>query len=268
MPALGNERDARAGDVLRAARAAAVRRAGSRPPASGTAPMIACSVVDLPAPFGPIRPTISPRSSLQVEPAHRRDAAVAHVDPRSSSTASVIDRLDARRPAPRYAVATSKLRRISSGVPSASVRPRSSTCTRSQTSMISAHVVVDQEHARSEVVADGADDGGEGGDLGLVQPGRRLVHQHEPRLERERPRDAEPALVAVREHRRRLVGARRQAEQPEQPVGAPSRLGRGGAALRAPRPRRSRAPSGRGRAVRAGTSGRARRGRAGAAASA
>ena len=35
--------------------------AGSRRARAPTRPMIACSVVDLPAPFGPIRPTISPR---------------------------------------------------------------------------------------------------------------------------------------------------------------------------------------------------------------
>ena len=42
--------------------------------------MIACSVVDLPAPFGPIRPTISPGSSCRLEAAHGGHGAVAHVD--------------------------------------------------------------------------------------------------------------------------------------------------------------------------------------------
>ena len=88
-------------------------------------------------------------------------------------------------------------------------------------------VVVDQQHARAEVVADGADDGGEGGDLGLVQPGRRLVHQHEPRLERERPRDAEPALVAVRQDRGRARRrARARPSSSSSSVGAPPRLAR------------------------------------------
>ena len=48
------------------------------PPWTGTAPMIACSVVDFPAPLGPIRPTISPLSHLDAQLAHGRDAAVAH----------------------------------------------------------------------------------------------------------------------------------------------------------------------------------------------
>ena len=40
------------------------------PPVTGAAPMIACSVDDLPAPFGPIRPTISPGLHLEREAAH------------------------------------------------------------------------------------------------------------------------------------------------------------------------------------------------------
>src|SRR6266516_3973144 len=38
------------------------------PAALGTRPMIACSVDDLPAPFGPIKPTISPRSTVSDSP--------------------------------------------------------------------------------------------------------------------------------------------------------------------------------------------------------
>ena len=54
--------------------------------------------------------------------------------------------------------------------------------------------------------ADRADDGGEVRDLGLGEAGGGLVHQHERRLGGERPRDAEPAFVAVRECRRRRGG--------------------------------------------------------------
>ena len=38
------------------------------PAAAGTRPMIACSVEDLPAPFGPINPTISPLSTVSDKP--------------------------------------------------------------------------------------------------------------------------------------------------------------------------------------------------------
>ena len=68
VAALGHERDAGAGDVLRARRAAALPCSRISPPASGTARITASSVVDLPAPFGPIRPTISPRSSRRLRP--------------------------------------------------------------------------------------------------------------------------------------------------------------------------------------------------------
>ena len=68
VPALGDEGDAGAGDVLRPAAERPPVRAGSRPPRRGTSPMIAWSVLDLPAPLGPIRPTISPRSSFRSSP--------------------------------------------------------------------------------------------------------------------------------------------------------------------------------------------------------
>ena len=50
------------------------------PRRASTSPMIACSVVDLPAPLGPISPTISPRADLDREAANGRDAAVADVE--------------------------------------------------------------------------------------------------------------------------------------------------------------------------------------------
>ena len=60
-PPLGHERNAAARDVLgRAAAKRAVAETRMSPPVTGAAPMIACSVDDLPAPFGPISPTISP----------------------------------------------------------------------------------------------------------------------------------------------------------------------------------------------------------------
>ena len=52
------------------------------------------------------------------------------------------------------------------------------------------------------------------------KPGGRLVHQHEPRLGRERAGDAEPPLVAVRERRRGRVGVGGEPEHVEQLVRA------------------------------------------------
>ena len=64
VPALGHERDAAPRDVL-GPESGERRHRGTRssPPASGTRPTIAASVVDLPAPFEPTRPTISPSST-------------------------------------------------------------------------------------------------------------------------------------------------------------------------------------------------------------
>ncbi len=64
----GDERDAGSRDRLR--RAAAQRAVAQRDVAStrGDQPMIACSVVDFPAPFGPMSPTISPGATLNETP--------------------------------------------------------------------------------------------------------------------------------------------------------------------------------------------------------
>ena len=95
------------------------------PRASGTRPMIACSVVDLPAPLGPIRPTISPRPSVRLRPRTAGSAAVAD-----------LDLVAARAPARRSAIAVRGARRrgrrsrrrgcarISAGVPCGERRRR------------------------------------------------------------------------------------------------------------------------------------------------
>ena len=80
-PAFRDERDPGAGDRLR--RAPADRPAGEAGrlrSAAGTTPMIACSVVDLPAPFGPDQADELASLHLEVEPAHRRHRAVADVE--------------------------------------------------------------------------------------------------------------------------------------------------------------------------------------------
>ena len=99
--------------------------------------MIACSVDDLPAPFGPIRPTISPGATSSESAADGRDRPVAHLEvarrrrPLTSAPRGRRSRRGTRR-------RRRGSPRISSGVPPASVRPWSSTWMRSQTSMISA----------------------------------------------------------------------------------------------------------------------------------
>ena len=66
-------------------------------------------------------------------------------------------------------------------------------------------------------------------DLGLGKTRGGLVHQHERRLGGERPRDAEPPLVAVRERRRRHLGVAIEPELGHQRVRAPGGLARSGA---------------------------------------
>ena len=225
VAALGHERDAGAGDVLGRARAARGRAAGSRRAASGTTRITASSVVDLPAPFGPIRPTISPRPSTQAEAAHGGHGAVAHVDrtaARGRAAGSGIGGLD-----DRGAGAEVGRRDVEVAVGSRPACPRRASGrgrargSRSQTAMISATLWSISSTPAPNVVADRADDGGEGGDLGLVQAGRRLVHQHEARPQRERPRDARAA--ARRRAGARPRGRRRARARPSRPSSSSAR---------------------------------------------
>ena len=191
--------------------------------------MIACSVVDLPAPFGPISPTISPLSSLQRQVAHGGDGAVAHLEVlelegRLSHRASVT------AVSPRYAAATSRfaadLLRRARGERPALVEHVDPVADAHH----ERHVVVDQEHAGAEARRGACGrPAANSGTSALGQARGRLVHQHERGLDREHPRDAEPPLVAVRERVRRRV--------------APAPRARAARAARPPRRRASRGPA-------------------------
>src|SRR2546423_12141918 len=63
------------------------------PRAIGTRPMIACSVELLPAPFGPIRPTISPLPTSKLRPRTAGTAPYRTSSPSIASAASGTDRL-------------------------------------------------------------------------------------------------------------------------------------------------------------------------------
>ena len=133
--------------------------------------------------------------------------------------------------------------RISSGVPSASVWPWSSTWIRSQTSMTSAMLWSISSTPAVVVVAHRAHHGGELGHLGLGQPGRRLVHEHE-RAALSRARGRRRAAARRREPACRpgVLGQPREAQQLEQIVGATAGLPRRLRRRRVLRPRRSPAP--------------------------
>ena len=159
----------------------------------------------------------------QREPADGRDAAVRDLE------VAELERAHSRTAdSPRYAAATSMFPRISLRRalgqrpalvehldPVADVHDQR-------------HVVIDEEHAGVVLVADRAHDLGERRHLGLGQPGGRLVHEHEPRLGRERARDAEPPLVAVRQRARGELGVRDELQRLEQRVRATPCLARSG----------------------------------------
>jgi hypothetical protein len=89
------------------------------------------------------------------------------------------------------------------------------------------HVVVDQQHAGVEVLRDRADDLGELTHLRLRDPRPGLVEKHERRRRRDRTRDAEQALVSVRQLPRGRVLLK--AEPRDQLARAGASLGRPGA---------------------------------------
>ncbi len=95
------------------------------------------------------------------------------------------------------------------------------------------HVVLDDQHRQPVAVADLAQALDDLPRLLDAHPGRRLVQQEHPRLERQGDGDLQQALVAVADAARRLVGVRRDAGQ-LQALAAP--LGDAGQS----RPRRQR----------------------------
>ena len=225
VPALGNERDARRGRCPPAGRGAAARRAGSRPPRRGTSPMIAWSVRRLAGAVRADQPDDLAALEPQVEPAHGRHAAVAHVDARAARGGSA-SRLDLEL-RPRD---TPSRRRSSggsrSGVPSASVRPA-------------------VEHV--DPVADLHDQRRRCGRSGARprrsrrgRSGRRRRRRgSRPRAARPRARPSARTAAGARAPARRRAGARRRAAGPR-PLGRralarPSRLEQLGRRAAAPR---------------------------------
>ena len=119
---------------------------------------------------------------------------------------------------PRYARITCSSRRTSAVGPDAISLPKSSTAVVSQQAGDEAHVVVDEDHERAELLRDPLDHLAEALCLLVGKPGRRLVEQHhaglpddgagdlhEPALARAEP--ADPGLRRARRARRTSIAA-------------------------------------------------------------
>src|SRR6185437_2503647 len=201
----------------------------STSPALGvTAPMIAINVELLPAPFGPTSPTISPRptSSDTSRTAATPPSRTSRPETASAGEASDI-RLLHRHPAAAQVGAhhvdvLADLRRRTLRQRAAAVEHVDALAYLHD----QRHVVVDHEHAGAVLVADHAHGQGERGHLGVGQSGGRLVHQDVGRPHGQRPRHTELVLVAVRQGRRRLIGALGQLQEIEQSRRALARLSR------------------------------------------
>ena len=128
------------------------------------------------------------------------------------------------------------------------------------------HVVLDQQHAAPEFCGDPRDQPHQLVALGIRQPGRRLVQQHEAGRHRERAADADQPLPAIGQRVGELEGPVLEAH-PAQDPGCPLLGSRRRPRRRPPRPRGSRSPTGRGTGARPGKFAPAPRGRCDAAAS-
>ena len=212
---LGNERDPAPRDVLRGAPRSDRSPRRMSPPRAGTSPMIACSVVDLPGAVRADEPDDLAGRDLEREAADGGDAAVARPRDRDSST-SVRSRSSARRSRRgrrRRRRGCRGSRRRALGERPALVEHLDAVADVHD----QRHVVIDQEHARVVLVAHRAHDVGEGRHLRLGEARRGLVHEHEAGLGRERPGDAEAALVAVRERAGRRVRVGRSSSDSSSP---------------------------------------------------
>src|SRR3954452_13172937 len=190
---------------------AIVPRAGRR------TPVIVISVVDLPAPLWPTRPTSSPSSTSSDRPCTA--ATRPYWTYRSASLSNFLRALLA------------EVGGDHGGVPPDLVR----TADRDRAAEVEdldalAHredhvrVVLHEQDAAAVVVADADDRLGERLALAVVEAGGGLVQQQEARVERDRARDPEPALRPARAGGRGERRAVAQAEPLEQVPCAAARL--------------------------------------------
>src|SRR5262249_4337277 len=155
-----------------------------------SAPAIAIIVVDFPAPFGPTRTTISPLSTRKLTP---RTAAMRPYWTRMPAISS----MDLARPRPQISadhvwVVLNPFRRILDDGAAAVDHVDAVADAHDD-----AHVVLDEQHAAAEARRDLGDQRHEVVALGVRHPGRGLVEEGEVRRGRQRPADADAALVAI-----------------------------------------------------------------------
>src|SRR6266496_1763535 len=189
---------------------------------AGCRPMIALSVVDFPAPFGPIRPTISPLPTRSVRSRTAETLPYRTSTPASSSAAaSGIGLHRGLAEIGRSEVQVdSNLRGRSGREGSALVEHVDPVADTHH----ERHVVVDQQHTGSMVVANRANNLRKLGHLCLRQASGRLVHQHERGLGDERARHPQPPFVALGQRAGPCIGQIRQTQKLEQLPGPPPRL--------------------------------------------
>ena len=197
-------------------------------PADGAfTPAMARKVEVLPAPFEPMMPTNSPGPDFKIDLPHRFDPAVGHfevfdLEQRFGHSAAPRSSITASSDAPRDAAAGAEIGLDHGGI----VLNLGGRAGCNHAAVVEHGDVVGDGHHHVDVVLDQddrdaavreqADQRLETLDLAVREARGRLVEQQEPRLERERARDLEPALVAERQIARllrRVVGEADEVEQ-------------------------------------------------------
>src|ERR671922_2971089 len=126
------------------------------PSRAGTRPMIACSVVDFPAPFGPIRPTISPpaTSSERFRTAGTAPYRTSRIRNERAGDSLIVDHRRLAEVGSRDVEVAADLRRRALRQCPALVEDDDPVADAHH----ERHVVVDQQNTRVVVVAHGSDD--------------------------------------------------------------------------------------------------------------
>src|SRR6266581_2046877 len=177
------------------------------PPRMGTMPMIERTVVVFPMPFRPSKVATSPARTPNETPKRTWLCPYAVASASTSSIKPRSPRPGRRAALPRWHGPPPAYRwRKRGGRPEPYAVGKRKHCV---------HIVLDQDEGLASL------EGGEESDHALrllcAHAGDRLIEQHQPRARRERHRDLERSLLAVREAPRRQPGARAQAHLLEHP---------------------------------------------------
>src|SRR6185437_15203831 len=172
-------------------------------------PQIALSVVVLPAPLAPSRVVTSPSSTTKLMPCRTFVCPYAALRSTTSSSAGIFGLPEIG--ADHLRLVAHLLRRAVGDLLAELQRHHLVRYAHHQ-----AHVMLDQQDAELELLADRDQQRGQLVHLAVVEAARRLVEQQQLRLANQRPRQLDPLLRAEGQRRHRHVGHILEVQQVQQ----------------------------------------------------